>query len=235
MTVSFEATTIVAVVSGVVALASFALNFVMVRRQAHMQLEGLRHRVDQEIVAWGARAIGALAEAQRLMASEAHMSDTAFAQDRLAAMRDLSAIADQGRMFFPNVVKGDHGQAKESAFQGHRQPALHAMIFAYYVLEHWSRAGRDAEHAADVLWKCRRLLVSEVQSAVDPRRRRRVITRLSKDTGEPEGRNFDDARTLADAVETLIPGVLEAKNDRIWVAVRTQRRKASMQKSGASM
>ncbi len=223
---SLSPAVLAAVASAGVAVLSFVFNFVVVRRQARVQYEELKLRVDGDILGWGRSAIDALSDAQRLMASQSWMTDTAFEQDRLAAMHRLSSLADQGRLYFPNAILDRHGHMKESAFKGHRPPILHALIFGYYILEHWSLARRADDSAMNVLWRCRRMLVSELQAAVDPRRRARVMVALSKTTGEPAGGRYEEVGQLADAVEHVIPGVLKAKDDRIWVSVDIARKKA---------
>lgn len=196
---------ITAGVSIVVAVASLVFNVMLLHRQNRMQLESLRLQADSDVIGWGRQAIDALADAQRLIYAKPHITDTAFEQDRISAMQRLSSLADQGRLFFPNVVRDDHGKHNEAAYQGYRQPVLDALIFAYAVLQNWRDAGKRPNEAIDFLWQCRRLVISQIQNSVDPRRRERTIARLAKNRRGGGDSPREQAVALGAALEALTP------------------------------
>ena len=163
----------VAIGSALIAVLSFVFNWAVVRRQMAMQYESLRAQMDGEMMAWAHEAIDLVSDGARL----AKGRGLAYGEQELRPMlletaQRLSAAADRGRLFFPNVEHHKHGQDKEAAFQGFRPVILDAVIFAHYQVDKIEPSGAGPDQAAaDYLTKCRRLLVSEVQSAVDPRRR----------------------------------------------------------------
>lgn len=196
--------------SALFALASVAVNVVLLRRQNRVQLEALRIQSDSDVIAWGRDAIDALADAQRLIAVKPHITETAFEQDRHTAMQRLSSLADQGRLFFPNATPDRHGQDKEHAFKGFRQPIIDSLVFAFSALEHWPDVGRHPAKAIAFLWSCRRVVVSEIQASVDPRRRHSAISSLAKRRrGRRNSQATPSGTALGDALKALSPKAYE--------------------------
>jgi hypothetical protein len=208
---------IAATVSTAVAVASLALNFVLVRRQAAIQLEDLKAQVDRDILGWAGEAMRALAEAERVICElRSHGNGEVFEMSRYEVSSRLSELADRGRLFFPNLPDPFHGRDREAAFQGLRPPILDAMVFAYHAVERVQPSQHNPGAVADFLRRCRRVLVSEVQVAIDPRRRARVIAALSKARGGGGRQGFRHAGELAAALEDLFPGVTEQQKDVAW-------------------
>jgi hypothetical protein len=212
----------VAAVSAVLALASLVLTAVVVRRQTQLQFESLKAQMDTEVLAWAHEAIDLVSQAGAL----ARGRGVAYPPDdfrRLAheTAQQLSAVADRGRLFFPNEAPETHGRDKEAAFQGYRPPIIDAVVFACGQLERLSpdAAGPD-EEAAAFLVKCRRLLVSEAQNAVDPRRRGQMLRRLAIGRMDDKKSAFAVAAELGEAMETRFPGYLVQRRDAAWVAER---------------
>lgn len=223
---------IIAIVSALIAMASLAFNALIVRRQHAMAFEGLKLSLDSDVLAWGRHAVDAIADAERFAASAALSADPADArreQTRIAL--HLSALADQGRFYFPNIEVGDdHGREKWAAFRGHRPPIIHAMVFAHYAIKKFDLS--DAEALAPLcalLFRCRRLVVSEIQSAIDPRRRAKAFSDLSEAKQDSVGASIEEAADLAADLEALHPGVLAEHNDRIYrhATVRAAKRPTS--------
>src|SRR5690348_10680700 len=91
----------VAVVSAVIALVFFGLNWLVVRRQTELQYETLRAEMDAEVISWAHEAIDGVSQA----AAVARGRGVTYSADetrRLAfeACQTLSSIADRGRLFF---------------------------------------------------------------------------------------------------------------------------------------
>ncbi|MBY0566361.1 MAG: hypothetical protein K2P70_03570 [Hyphomonadaceae bacterium] len=211
----------VAVGSAVLALASLVLNWLVVRRQTELQYETLRAEMDAEVIGWSQDAIDQVSEAITLASGRG----TAYASadfSRLAheTAQKLSSIADRGRLFFPNEEPDRHGQEKEAAFQGFRPPILDAIIFACGRLSRMSAEGGPDKESADFLVKCRRLLVSEAQNAIDPRRRKQMMRRLAVGRKDDKVSAFSMASDLGEAMEALYPGFLDRPRGPAWVAER---------------
>ena len=144
-----------------------------------------------------------------------------FRRQSLETAHKLSSAADRGRLFFPNEAPHKHGQEKEAAFQGFRPPILDAVVFACGQVERLDAmdAGPD-EAAADLLMKCRRLLVSEAQNAIDPRRRGQMLRRFAIGRVDDKKSAFAIAAELGEAMEARYPGYLVQRRDAQWVANR---------------
>jgi hypothetical protein len=212
----------VAAISAALALASLILNWVVVRRQTELQYETLKTEMDAEVIGWAQEAIDLVSHSIAI----ARGRGVTYAADeyrRLAheAAQKLSSIADRGRLFFPNDSPESHGRDREGAFQGYRQPILDAVVFACTSI---GRSAHDAagpdEEAASFLTKCRRLLVSEAQNAIDPRRRVQMLRRLALGRLDDKTSAFALAAELGEALESLYPGYLLQRRDATWIAKR---------------
>ena len=197
----------VAAGSAVVALISLVLNWLVVRRQTSVQFESLKAQVDAEVMDWAQQAIDILSEGVALARGRGPIfSPEASRQRALEITHRLSAMADRGRLFFPNEVNPLVGQEKEAAFQGVRPPILDAIVFACCQIEFMQgeSAGPD-EDAAAYLIKCRRLLVSEAQNAIDPRRRMTVLKQLSEGRLDDAKSSHQIAAELHDSLDRRFP------------------------------
>ena len=211
-----------AVGSAGLALASFVLNWRIVNRQMRMQFESLKAQMDADILAWGHEASDALSEGVLL----ARGRGVCFPADevrvrRLSAAQRLSSLADRGRLFFPNHAPDSDGHDREAAFKGYRPPILDAVVFGFYQLDRMDCDGAEQDAAAaDYLVRCRRILISELQQAIDPRRRGQMLNRLSQTRRAGEGPDFKAVADLGESLETRYPGILIHRRDAAWIAER---------------
>ena len=219
---NWDAETWVSALSAVLALASLILTGVVVRRQTQLQFESLKAQMDTEVLAWAHEAIDLVAQAVALARGRGLVYAPAeFHRLAHETAQKLSAAADRGRLFFPNEAPHKHGREKEAAFQGFRPPIIDSVVFACSYLERLAPDGSGPdEEAAAFLVKCRRLLVSEVQNAVDPRRRGQMLRRLAIGRMDDKKSAFAVAAELGEAMETRFPGFLERRRDSDWVAER---------------
>lgn len=223
---SFE--TWLAVLSAAAAFASFLVNRRLVARQAAMQFESLKAQMDADILDWAHEAADAMSEGAMLAKGRGLVFDEAEMRRRLFDVSQrLSSLADRGRLFFPNIP-GNDGSDREGAFRGARQPILDAMVFAHLQAERIEarNIGPD-QAAADYLVKCRRLMISEVQAAIDPRRRQEALKQVSQQDFEGEGPSFEMAAALGEGLEARYPGVLLHRRDAAWVAERRGQHRAT--------
>ena len=170
---------IIGVLSAAVALISAAAARRETRRQRHVQEERLRQEIDGASLAWGNRAIDTLSRSAMLARTrDLHQNENSFKGAQYNMAVSLSTLVDQGRMFFPNISPDAKGAEKEGAFRGFRPPILDALIFAYYEVQAMTRqGGPTGDNSAEFLDDCRRLLVSELQAHLDPRRRDEILGR----------------------------------------------------------
>ncbi len=211
-----------AVVPALLALASLILNWLVVRRQTALQFEGLKAQMDYEVLAWSQEAIGLVSQGVALSRGRGvvYLSDE-LRRRTLELASELSAAADRGRLLFPNETPHTHGSDKEAAFQGYRPPIIDAVVFACAQVERMDPNGMGPdEEAGSFLTRCRRLLTSEAQNAIDPRRRRQMLRRLAIGRVNDSRSAFAIAAELGEAMEARYPGYLDQRRDRAWVSER---------------
>ena len=158
-------------------------------------LEDQRHALEKQ--AWADQhfqAIQRWAESVCLTLSEArHLvgDSSEFAAQKLAVMARLSALIDTGRWYFPNTDAETVGLEKEPAYRGYRQPVLEYVVAAYYALEqNW-----PSDEVREELLSCQRYFVSDIQLALDPRRRQAEIDSHRRNTPAPERQVKQDPAT----------------------------------------
>jgi hypothetical protein len=90
--------------------------------------------------------------------------------DRLAEIRTgLSIQVERGRWFFPNVLRYEHGKAKDPAYRGLRQPVLDSIVAAFDISDSLTWDTRES-FTTDLI-ATQRIFVSEIQVHLDPNKR----------------------------------------------------------------
>ena len=93
-------------------------------------------------------------------------------------------------------------------------------MFASAQLDRLAPEGGPDEDAARFTIKCRRLLVSEVQNAIDPRRRGQMLRQLAIGRMDDKKSSFRLAAELGETLEARYPGFLLQRRDEKWIAAR---------------
>jgi hypothetical protein len=165
-------------------------------RQASIAQESLLMQRDGEIRAWADAVIDCMSEASTLTFFDPDlMPPGEFFKARASCLWRLSSLLDRGRMFFPNERVGSHGSLKPAAYRGFRPAVLDEVKAAFdwtgKIPNKRSSSGfsndvRDQVVASkgpkqspppqpdeirEHINNCKRLFVSEVQEALDPRAR----------------------------------------------------------------
>lgn len=201
---------VIAIGSALVALVSAFAARAETRRQRRLQTERLRQSIDAASLEWGNHAIDALGRAA-MFARTRHLqaSDGAFAGGKTNLMISLSALVERGRMFFPNLDADNKGMDKDGAYRGHRPPILDAIMWAYFELDALTRdGGPTGDNSADYIDDCRRLMVSELQAHLDPRRLDKIVERYDDQTHENRREAIDRANALKARLESRRPGLV---------------------------
>jgi hypothetical protein len=170
----------VAVVSAGLSVVALLLNIMITTRQTRVGVESLKFNNDTQVMSWANRTVVAMAEAQQICASP-NVSALYLNERGIALATSLSALIDEGRWFFPNVGRRQTDPDKPGAYRGTRQPILDHVHAAYEGVQDMMRnddAPREA--LAAKIAEAKRHFVSEVQHAVDPRRRAWVMDRFRK-------------------------------------------------------
>lgn len=209
---------LVAIVSAGVALIGAIFSWRETRKQRRLALEKMRRELDERSVSWGCEAIEALADCEMVLRhgySDAMGCSPELKRHEL--MTKLSALADQGRFYFPNIDDDNQGADKEAAYQGKRPPILDALVYGYYQIESVSALPSDAgADAADFVKSCRRLLVSELQAHLDPKTRNAVVERFNHRIEDQREDAIYRAGKLGLELNLRHAGLLTHKNDSGW-------------------
>ncbi len=170
---------VVTIVSALFAMIGAIASHLETRRQEKIRLETLRSQVDNASLEWGNSVIDLLVRmAMFARTRRSQNNDQAFNQNKLNLQMQLSSAIERGRMFFPNIDPHKKGAEKDGAYRGFRAPILDALVFSHYELEAITReTGPTGENSAAYFDECRRLVVSELQAHLDPRRRDTILGR----------------------------------------------------------
>lgn len=170
----------VAAVSAAISVLALLLNILITSRQTRVSVESLKFNNDSQVMNWANRTVAAMAEAQHICASP-NVSALYLHERAITLATVLSALIDEGRWFFPNVGRRTTDPDKPGAYRGTRQPILDYLVSAYEAVNTLMRS-EDAEREPLVakIAEAKRHFVSEVQHAVDPRRRAWVMDRFRK-------------------------------------------------------
>ena len=199
---AFGLSELIAVLSALIAAVSVFLNIRVVNRQLALQTEEVRAQVDAEKTVWLRETLEVFSEAEAICLNGIEEACREGAHRRLAAR--FSVLADQGRISFPNLRPGDRGQENPEAYQGVRQPAINAVILAHDLVQALpGLAEQPGEMLQAILFDCRRVLVSEVQRSVDPRRRAQALQAQSRRSKQERDVTRGDVRKIIDSLRAL--------------------------------
>jgi hypothetical protein len=197
----------VGVGSALIAVVSALIARGETKRQRRLQTANLRQNIDAASLDWGNAAIDTMARCA-MFARTRHMqaNDGGFLANKANLMVALSTLVDRGRLFFPNLNPDKKGAEKEGAYRGHRPPILDALMWTYHELEALTREGGvSAEDSAAFMDECRRLLVSELQAYLDPRRKDEIVERYDDQDDDDRGDAIAKSKALRTKLETRRP------------------------------
>ena len=200
---------LVAILSAIVAVIGALLSRAETRKQREVHEENLRHAVDAQSLAWGNTCIDVLVKVAIFARTrQHHQNDASFLQQRVNLMLAVSSLVERGRLFFPNVDPDGKGAEKEGAYRGTRPPILDALMYVYYELDALTRTdGPTAKNSGDFVDECRRLVVSELQAHIDPRRRDTLMGRYDDQRLDHRTDALKRAEGLKAKLKTRRPGL----------------------------
>jgi hypothetical protein len=194
MTIDYSA--IAAVLSAIVAVVAVVVSARTSRKQQLLQFEQVRLQRDADVNRWAQACIELLASCESFVAVFDPTQRDRELNEQYRVMRyRLSALIDQGRLFFPNELPDSKGAHKPEAYRGVRQRILNMLVLAYEVFARYDDLPSDGErgHLATEIGEFRRHFVSEAQVAIDPRRfiELKEMNELKKEKGleiqKPDG------------------------------------------------
>lgn len=158
---SLIGTVVIPLLSLLVSLST-AYYFLRDRRHARYQMESA---YVENLLAWHKEVVFCLMRLEKLPVS------------RIETREDLcvlSALIEQGRFFFPNIIEDNYGESKPLAYRGYRNIVLELLVEIYNQFNHETPSLETNE-------KYRKSFTSAVFSLVDPVAR---ISELSQITAK---------------------------------------------------
>ncbi|MEZ5953284.1 MAG: hypothetical protein R3C13_03165 [Hyphomonas sp.] len=201
--------TIIAVLSAIAAVIGAFVTSAETKKQRQLRTEQLRQSIDAASLDWGASAIEVLARAAMLARTRhLHGNEGSFQTARAGTLIALTTLIDRGRMFFPNVDETKKGLEKDGAYRGSRPPILDAMVWVHCEINALTRdGGPTGENSAAFIDDCRRLIVSELQAHLDPRRLNQVVGRYTGQTRTHQSQARQRSGELRQQLLTRRPGI----------------------------
>ncbi|MCA8893320.1 MAG: hypothetical protein KDA56_16240 [Hyphomonas sp.] len=201
--------TVVTVVSAIAAVIGALASRAETRKQRQLRTEQLRQAIDSSSLDWGNAAIDTLARAAMLARTRhLHGNEGAFQTARAATLINLTSLIDRGRMFFPNLESDHHGLSKEGAYQGFRAPILDCLVWTFEEIHALTReGGPTGENSGAFIDDCRKLLVSELQAHLDPRRLDQIVGRYTSQARKRQQQAISRAEELRAQLLTRRPGL----------------------------
>ncbi len=175
---------VVALVSTVISIIAIIVSLRTAQQQQELSrqlaeeehallFEQVRTQRDSGIIGWTKECVDVLSECESFVICYSPTDLQGEVRDRYNALyHRLSALIDQGRMFFPNQEPDGKGGDKPAAYRGYRQLILTVLVRAYDRLADFTGTTSEAERQQlrQSLMALRRLFVSEAQLAINPRR-----------------------------------------------------------------
>jgi len=160
-------------VAALFSLTALLLSLWVFSRQQRLNRWQLRLHREDHIIAWSQSCIALMAEVEEHLKAMGGGPLQSVPNDKFVKIRaQLSALIDEGRLYFPNAYGTlQHGEAKQEAYQGHRQEILDHLVSAYDFVGKVQRftGATNTGEIAKRFNEIRRAFVSEAQIAVDPR------------------------------------------------------------------
>ncbi len=144
-------------------------------RQLRLNRWQLRLHREDHIIEWSRSCLNLLAEVEERTNTALEQQDAmqdVFTNDHYIMLRSrLSALIDEGRLYFPNIQDPSKGAQKDLAYRGSRQPILDTLVAVYDTLKaiKLSNGPHSSAELITSINKLRRQFVSETQSTIDPR------------------------------------------------------------------
>jgi len=164
---------IVALQGSLLAVAVAVFNQLNASRARKLNILAYLDSRDKTIREWATDVVKEIDAAIALCEIDPRMREGGSVfNDRLKLKQNLSTLTDVGRWFFPNDSPEKYGTDKELAYKGLRPRVLDPIVASYRFVSTINYEDGDKNHGIrrDLIGE-KKQFVSEVQIALDPRRR----------------------------------------------------------------
>jgi len=100
------------------------------QRNYRLAVDADRGRLNQSVEKWATEVVGVM---NRMYAHFEHSSHQEAIERSRELVLSLSILVDQGRLYFPNVMRGVYGEEKQQSRQGYRSALLDPLVAAIEV------------------------------------------------------------------------------------------------------
>ena len=159
-------------VAVLLSLVALLLSLWVFSRQQRLNRWQLRLQREDHIIAWSQSCITLMAEVEEHLKFIGDGPLQSLPYEKFVKIRaELSALIDEGRLYFPNVQRTSHGSDKQEAYKKPQHPILEHLVQAYdFIGKIQRKAGvTPTEQIAYRFNEIRRAFLSETQLVVDPR------------------------------------------------------------------
>jgi hypothetical protein len=163
-------------------IVSGVLAFFYIRDRRHTRFRIAQEYVDK-LLAWHGAVVDVLMRLEAIGDGD---------EDKRELLARLSSLIEQGRFYFPNLVRGDFGQDKPPAYRGHRNIALDFLV-ALHRTHKRPRSAYDEERVQYL----RQLFTSVVFELVNPSRQLKIVKSLTDRYFTPDY-SLDDLDRISD-------------------------------------
>jgi len=164
-------------VAALLSLAALLLSLWVFSRQQNLNRWQLRLQREDHIIAWSRMCLSLMAEVEENVKCHVLKGEELLASGEFIHFRSrLSALIDEGRLYFPNIKDPKKGANKDPAYRGHRQKILDDLVAFYDLLDRMQNSPAVSLNEATItnFNQLRRSFVSSTQTTIDPRRFNRI-------------------------------------------------------------
>ncbi len=164
-------------VAALLSLSALLLSIWVYSRQQRLNRWQLRLQREDHIIAWARMCLKLMSEVEEHVKCRLLKGDVKLSSEEFIHFRSrLSALIDEGRLYFPNIKDPKKGASKDPAYQGHRQKILDDLVSFYDQLDRMQKTYtvKMNEETAECFNQLRRSFVSATQKTIDPRRFNRI-------------------------------------------------------------
>ena len=164
-------------IAALFSLAALLLSLWVFSRQQKLNRWQLRLQREDHIISWSRMCLGLMSEVEENLKCHLLKGEEVLATGEFIHFRSrLSALIDEGRLYFLNIEDPQKGINKDPAYRGHRQKILDDLVAFYDQLDRMQNAPTLSLDEAEIsrLNKLRRSFVSSTQTSIDPRRFNRI-------------------------------------------------------------
>lgn len=163
-------------------IVSGVLAFFYIRDRRHTRFLLAQEYVDK-LLAWHGSVVDVLMRLEAIGDGDG---------DKRELLATLSSLIEQGRFYFPNLIRGDYGKDKPPAYRGHRNIALD-----FLVALHRTHSRPTSVYDEERVQYLRQLFTSIVFEVVNPSRQLKIIKSLTDRYFTP-AYSLDDLDELKD-------------------------------------